>query len=295
MQMRVILISRGGSEMSFANRATLTAAMAMLAVGATRAESGDKSHYTLWNPTPDSKLREMSADRPDKTESPYTVDAGRFQIETDLLAYTYDRRHGLAARTFDIMPFNLKIGLTSSTDLQLAYDAYSHTRMSGATRDRTSGFGDLTVRLKHNIWGNDGGSTAFAIMPFVKIPTNNIEGLNNDAEGGLIVPLAIDLGHGMELGLMSEVDILRAENGSGYKPAFVYSAALGFDLTDKWGLYVEAFVERSVESGAETIATLSAGVTYAVDANLQLDAGANIGVTDAADDVNLFVGLSRRY
>lgn len=283
------------SEMAFAKRTTLMAATVMLVAGAVPAESSDKSHHTLWNPTPDNMLREMSADRPDKTESPYTVDAGRFQIETDLLAYTYDRQHGLTARTFNVAPFNLKIGLTSSTDLQLAYGAYSHIRMSGASPSRMSGFGDLTVRLKHNIWGNDGGRTAFAVMPFVKLPTNTIEGLNNDAEGGVIVPFAIDLGHGVELGLMSEIDILRAENGSGYKPAFVHSAALGFDLTDKWGLYVEAFVERSVESGAETIATLSAGVTYAVDTNLQLDAGANIGVTDAADDVNLFVGLTRRY
>ena len=44
--------------------------------------SPDKSDYTLFNPTPRDRLREMSTDRPDKTESPFTVDAGHFQIET---------------------------------------------------------------------------------------------------------------------------------------------------------------------------------------------------------------------
>lgn len=36
----------------------------------------DKRNYTLFNPTPTAQMREMSTDHPDKTESPYTVDAG---------------------------------------------------------------------------------------------------------------------------------------------------------------------------------------------------------------------------
>jgi len=168
--------------------------------------AADKSSYSLFNPTPDSALRDMSTDRPDKTESPYTVDAGRIQIETDLIAYTHDRENGITTRAFDVLPFNLKIGLTSSTDLQLVYGTYSHVRVSG-DGGTDSGTGDLVVRLKHNLWGNDGGRTAFALMPFVKIPTNDLKSLNNDVEGGLIVPLAIDLGRGMGLGLMTEIDI----------------------------------------------------------------------------------------
>jgi hypothetical protein len=118
---------------------------------------------------------------------------------------------------------------------------------------------------------------------------------NNDVEGGVILPLAIDLGSGMGLGLMTEVDILRAEDGGGYEPTFINSATVSFELTQKLGLYVEAFTERSAESGSETVVTIDTGLTYAVTDNLQLDTGANIGVTDAADDLNVFVGLSRRY
>ena len=52
----------------------------LLTSGVVTAES-----YSLWNPTPDDKLRDLATDRPDKTESPITVDAGRFQIEADIL------------------------------------------------------------------------------------------------------------------------------------------------------------------------------------------------------------------
>src|SRR5438046_9245564 len=34
----------------------------------------DKSSYTLFNPTPRAFMRELSADRPDKTDTTYTVD-----------------------------------------------------------------------------------------------------------------------------------------------------------------------------------------------------------------------------
>jgi hypothetical protein len=34
----------------------------------------DKSQYSLFNPTPERLLRDMTTDRPDTTESPFTVD-----------------------------------------------------------------------------------------------------------------------------------------------------------------------------------------------------------------------------
>src|SRR5205814_5062766 len=52
-------------------------------------ERADKSGYNLWRPVPDSLLREMATDRPDKTESAFTVDAGHYQIEMDVLSYRH--------------------------------------------------------------------------------------------------------------------------------------------------------------------------------------------------------------
>ena len=48
----------------------------------------DKSSYNLFHPTPDNVMRELTPDRPDKTESPYTVDAGHFQVEMSFVEFT---------------------------------------------------------------------------------------------------------------------------------------------------------------------------------------------------------------
>ena len=65
--------------------AVMVAATAILVAGP--ALGADKSSYTLFNPTPDRLLRDMTTDRPDVTESPFTVDAGHIQIESNLFGY----------------------------------------------------------------------------------------------------------------------------------------------------------------------------------------------------------------
>ena len=64
------------------------AVAALLLVWNAEAVGADKSQYWLFNPTPDSLLREMTTDRPDLTESPFTVDAGHVQFETTIVGYS---------------------------------------------------------------------------------------------------------------------------------------------------------------------------------------------------------------
>src|SRR6187402_3113627 len=59
----------------------------------------DKSQYHLFNPTPLNLMREMSTDRPDTTESAYTVDAGHYQIEMSFFDYSRDRSDGARTKT----------------------------------------------------------------------------------------------------------------------------------------------------------------------------------------------------
>src|SRR5437899_713040 len=165
--------------------------------GAVRPEV-DKSVFNLVNPTPTEHLRAMDRDGPGSTESPYTVDAGHFQVELTLLAYTHDRESfdGMTQRfeEWEIASMNLKLGLLNQLDAQLLLEPYNliYERQDGSRVTRR-GFGDTTFRLKYNFWGNDGGRTAFAATPYVKFPTSQ-EGIGNSGvEGGLVLPLEVEL------------------------------------------------------------------------------------------------------
>src|SRR5215475_12080221 len=83
----------------------------------------DKSHYTLFNPTPFDLRRPYNTDRPSKTDSPFTIDAGVFQIESDVWNWTLDepdtRRGDERIRTWVVGNSNFKLGLTNWMDLQV--------------------------------------------------------------------------------------------------------------------------------------------------------------------------------
>lgn len=259
----------------------------------------DKSAYSMLHRTPESLLRELSTDRPDLTESPYSVDAGWWQLEMDLVAHTrdHDQSDGadVKATALSLAAINLKLGLTHNIDLQTVIETYTrvrvHDRITG-TRERISGFGDITSRLKINLWGNDGGPTAFALMPFIKWPTNR-HGLGNDAiEGGLIAPLAVELPGGWGMGVMTEFDLVRNDTDTGHTVEWFNTITFSHDITERLGGYLE--LATTLVKGRD-LASFDCGLTYGVTRHLQLDCGANIGLTAATEDLTLFAGLAVRF
>ena len=267
-------------------------------LGAAQAATPDKGGYNLFRPVPDSSLRELSPDRPDKTESAYTVDAGHFQLEIDFANFTYNEAGGTTTRAWNVAPFNVKAGLLNNVDLQFIFDSYENVRTKDSNTGTTttqSGVGDITTRLKINLWGNDDGATAFALLPFVKFPTST-DGLGNHAiEGGIILPLAISLPADFGLGLETAVSCLQNENDSHYHTEFINSVTIGHDIIGNLGGYVEFFSAISTERGADWVGTVDVGLGYALTKDVQLDCGCNFGVTAAADDLNPFIGLTVRF
>jgi len=257
----------------------------------------DKSGCNLFNPTPDGAMRELSPDRPDVTESPYTVDAGHFQLEMDFVTFTHDDADGVRTETWNVAPVNLKVGLLNNVDLQFIYDNYIHVHTEDRSGHTTtqSGFGDLTLRLKINLWGNDGGTTAFGLLPFVKIPTSTDDLGNNSVEGGMILPLAVKLPGDWDLGMEVATSEMRNDNSPGHHAEFVQTVTLDHRIVGKLSGYCEYFNDVSTTGGPGWIGTVDVGLEYLVTEDIQLDCGCNIGVTRAADDVNVFTGITVRF
>ncbi len=256
-----------------------------------------KQRYSLLSPTPDEQLRDLATDRPDKTESAYTLDAGHFMHETDIVNYTINQDGGIREESLFFLAPNLKVGLTNDTDLQVIYQPYRYKRdRVVATREthREVGGGDLVVRLKTNVWGNDGGDTAGAVMPYVVLPVGDrAPGGNEGVEGGLILPFAASITEDWGLGLMTQLDILRGAEHGVYYAQWVNSASVSRSLFGPVSGYAEIFIATSHQQ--DPVITADSGLTWMVGANTQLDAGINIGVTEEADDLNPFVGVSQRF
>lgn len=269
--------------------------LVLLAVGSVLVTAPAAERWSLLRPKPDDALRELSTDRPDKTESPYTVDAGHYQVESDLVTYARDRADGVTTERLSLAATNLKVGLLDDVDLQVVVEPYVGVRSEAdGASDTKTGIGDTTVRLKVNWWGNDEGDTAFATMPFVKLPTNQDDLGNDDVEGGLILPLALSLPGAWSLGTMLEVDIDRDADDQGYHAVVIVSVTAGHAIVGDLSGYAELLSESSLESGVGWVGYGDVGLTYRLGSDVQLDAGVNVGLNSDAEDINPFIGFSAR-
>ncbi len=257
----------------------------------------DKSGCNLFHPVPENLMRDLSPDRPDATESPYTVDAGHYQLEMDFVNFTYHKVAGTTTKTWETGDFNFKAGLLNNVDVQLVYDNYQHVHTEDSSGKTTtqSGIGDFTTRLKINLWGDDSGQTAFALLPFVTFPTSTDDFGDNAVEGGVIFPLAVSLPYDFALSLETAASLMKNDDGGGYHEEFIASASVDHQIIGKLSGFLEFFSNCSTESHAGWVGTVDTGLEYLVTKNIQLDCDCYFGVTAAAADYNPFCGITVRF
>jgi Putative MetA-pathway of phenol degradation len=237
----------------------------------------DKSGYHFFHPTPRAQMREMATDRPDTTESPISVDAGHAQLETEIVTLATDE----GVDDLTLGSFNLKLGIASWMDLQVIFGVFHRV-------ERVNSIDDLAFRTKFNLWGNDGGPTAFALMPFVTIPTTG----PMFVEGGLIAPLGIEGPAGWEFATMLELDVVRRTRAYGLD--IVGTVTAGHNLWKGLGGFVEvAGIFPTAEEHVDLAA--NGGLTLALSDDIMLDGGVRVGLTPAAQDIGGFLGGSGRY
>lgn len=229
--------------------------------------------------------------RPGATESPISTPKGYLQVESELGAYTRDRESGVRASETRAASTAFRYGIADGADVELVVSPYVRASVEDSAGSQTaSGFGDVTLRARRTFFGQDGEGPALALIGFVTMPTAK-SGLGADkVEGGLIAtgvePLSQSASLTLTLGAASIHDGV-------YQGDLYGGANVSFALTEKAGLYVEAFADKAAH--AKLAATFDLGATYLVDAVTQLDCGVNLGLARAADDVSVFAGWSHRF
>jgi hypothetical protein len=235
------------------------------------------------SPPAEKQLRPLSTDRPDVTESPYTVDRLHFQAEFDMARFTTDA----GIESYGFASSNLKVGITDFWEVQLVIDGL--VGVPTATGEHEWGAGAMDLRTKFNLLGNDSGPIAIGVMPWLTFPR---VGMGEQLEGGLIGLIGISLPAEFATGVMVEGDAVTNELDSDYHFELLTTWTVGHPIVGPLSAYVETFGVYSTEVGSEYALSLDGGFTFAVTDFVQLDAGVVGGLTEAADDLSIFSGLS---
>lgn len=228
--------------------------------------------------------RVMVADRPEITESPYSLVKGHFQIESSLISYL---RIGPGLSDIAIGELSVTYGITNSLDVQSYVNAY---RGRGARSDAVF-FDGGGFRTKLNIVGNDSGNVAAAFVPFVFIP----EGSSRATFiAGAAFPVAMKTG---ELGIGGMV-MFSFVNYAGYGEEdlnFTISGIVSRRFFQRMKLYMEGVASFSQTQDTDPILTVAGGASIALTSDLQLDAsGLSSGGNNDQSTTGITLGISVR-
>jgi hypothetical protein len=217
--------------------------------------------------------QKIVTDRPDQTEASSTIPLSSLQIESGILI----QHNGPAIRQA-LLPTNLfRFGLSHIFEIRLQHE-YVQQKFGDKS---TTGFSDLQVGFKLQLLRKENINTEIAFLSHLVLPSGT-ENLSNNSYG-TVNKLCIShtLNDRMSLGYNLGYDYI------GFS-TLRYSAALGYSINDKAGLYIESY--GSYEDFDTHVTNFDAGVTYLLADNMQLDFSFGSGLNT---DMNyIAIGIS---
>jgi len=240
------------------------------------------------------ELKPICPDRPGRGTSPCTVERGHAQLELGLFDDSFQHRSGVTTDTDTVGSLLAKWGASERMDVEAGIAFYQHQRLHDASGTTTmSGVGDLFLHAKYNPLGD--GAFALVLDPFLKLPTAS-GGMGNGAvEGGLVLPMAYDLGNNWSLAMTPELDLLLNASGSGTHANLVDVVGLGHGF-GPLTLGAELWTSQNLDPlGTVRQYSFDLDAAWLADNDMQLDGGLNIGLNRATPDLEIYFGISRRF
>jgi hypothetical protein len=240
---------------------------------------------------------ELVTDRPDQTESAVVVPRGTLQTE---LGIGFARESSGPGRV-DVVeaPGTLvRWGLLDRLELRFAWAGHVDVRADGpADAVEVSGPADPELGAKLSLLAAERGDASdLALLAHLSLPAGDDEIGSPGAVPSLRLNGAHELGEGVGLGWNAGIEGVSSEDARGehLRTRFVYTAALGFDLAERWGAFVELFGDLPASDPERAAHSLDGGVTVLLTERLQLDFAAGAGLNAEAPDWFVGAGVSFR-
>lgn len=238
------------------------------------------------NPPP-----ELVTDRPDQTESAAVVPSKSVQIETGFVLEN-DRTNTMDLTSYTLNTTLVRIGILQTLELRLGLE-YMRQIEKNLVNDVTSvdqGFSPLSAGFKIKISEEEGWMPAMAFLAGITLPAT---GDKHYRPTYSVPSMRLAFAHTLTERLSLGYNLGAEWNSDEPIPSWFYSAALGFALLPKVGVYVESY-GFIPEEGNISEHLVDAGITYLVTPNFQLDVSAGAGINPGAYDSFVSAGFSLR-
>jgi len=226
----------------------------------------------------------IQPDRPGFSTGTYTVEPGMVHLEMGFQTSYGD--HADEPDTFTAPLMNVRVGLTSTTELNILMDGWSRERLSSGTDTSTS---DIMIGAKHRLLTSD--QYNLSLLGFVSLPTGSGQ------DSGEFTPF---LGLLWDYEITPEVSafgtlqftsfVEDGQRSNNFQPA----VGLVFSHTDKLSTFIEYYRDMSLNNITSDIDMFDAGVAYLLTDDIQLDINFGISIDRNSSDF-IGAGLAIRY
>lgn len=257
-------------------------------------------NYSISNPVPRHKMNTMVTEKLSATASSFTVDAGHVQVETSLYSLTKNNDRGVKTRKKTALSSSTaRLGLTESSELSITTTPLiwqKTVNSNNQTRQNVRVTGETEIQYKKNLMGNDPDKgSSFALIPQIKIPTNDDEVGNDSYEGGLGAQFDHRFKNETDISYLFVVEALKKSDDSSYVEAFTSVFATGKSLNDKTYIFAELAFFKSMEEGTSAENSFNFGAKHAMTKNFAIGIAANYGISSQANDFRVVSNASYRF
>ena len=246
-------------------------------------------------------LRDFCADRPGKGTPPCILDSGHIQTEISLVDFTRDRSPYALSNTILIGDLLLRAGVTDATELRIGWTPFGIVQMRDLATSgvmHNSGVGDVVFGFRTNLKNPDGSGVSIAVQPSVSLPVGG-SGIGAGTWGiSLVVPMSFQLNSAIQFALTPEVDAAPNADGSGRHVRYGGVLGVGIPMTSTIDAGVELAAFRNDDPlGHVMNATADVTLAWTPKATpaFQFDAGAYVGLNDHTPEVEIVLGVAKRF
>jgi hypothetical protein len=228
----------------------------------------------------------LVTDRPDFTESPSVVPRGRIQLEA---GETFGREDG--SNYLSLGEALFRVGLNSRFELRVAANSYGVVREQDVIG---TGFEDASVGLKYALTDTPRGWwPQMAVIGAVSLPTGTRAMSAQRTLPEVKFISAWELSD--RVGFATNLNWARATRDGLQHNEYSASGSVAYSLTERVGLYAEAFAFRERMQQLVKRDYVNGGVTILLTNDLQLDIRAGRGPSPSRGDFFTGLGLSHRW
>jgi hypothetical protein len=225
-------------------------------------------------------IEPIQADRPDQTETPFTVPRNHFQME---LGFVYEKTNDVV-ESYTLPTALLKYGLNDHFEIGII------TEMSGIkTRETQYGLIPVSLRFKERICDENGLLPMTSFIGYLAVPKVASEGF----QATYFAPsFRFTMQHSLSEKMVLAYNLGAEWDGESAEPIFIYTLTTGMAFTNKFGGYIELYGYAPQNSLPDH--RCSAGISYLIKPNVMVDLSGGYAFSEPAPDYYVGVGFSFR-